>query len=170
MKIYISVDMEGISGINSPEYVTRDGRLYGVGQRLMTADVNAAVRGAFDGGADEVIVADMHGASGNLLVEELDPRALSPEERRELRRQIALAHETEELRQTGALYRLLSPFEGNDTAWITVSPDRREALFLLVRDRAQANAFPPLVRLRGLESRSICIFMCCRAGMRTRTL
>ena len=76
MKIYISVDMEGISGINSPEYVTRDGRLYGVGQRLMTADVNAAVRGAFDGGADEVIVADMHGASGNLLVEELDPRAL----------------------------------------------------------------------------------------------
>ena len=82
---------------------------------------------------------------------ELDPRALSPEERRELRRQIALAHETEELRQTGALYRLLSPFEGNDTAWITVSPDRREALFLLVRDRAQANAFPPLVRLRGLD-------------------
>ena len=76
MKIYISVDMEGISGINSPEYVLRDGRLYGVGQRLATADTNAAIRGAFDGGADEVIVADMHAASGNLLVEELDPRAL----------------------------------------------------------------------------------------------
>ena len=75
MKIYISVDMEGISGINNPEYVLRTERLYAVGQRLMTADVNAAVRGAFDGGADEVIVADMHGASGNLLVEELDPRA-----------------------------------------------------------------------------------------------
>ena len=75
MKIYISVDMEGISGINSHEYVLRTEKLYPTGQRLMTADVNAAVRGAFDGGADEVIVADMHGASGNLLVEELDPRA-----------------------------------------------------------------------------------------------
>lgn len=76
MKIYISVDMEGISGINSPDYVKLDGRLYAVGQRLATADTNAAVRGAFDGGADEVIVADMHGGSGNLLVESLDPRAL----------------------------------------------------------------------------------------------
>lgn len=76
MKIYISVDMEGISGINTPDYVLKDGRYYGIGQRLMTADANAAVRGAFDGGADEVIVADMHGTSGNLLVEELDPRAL----------------------------------------------------------------------------------------------
>ena len=75
MKIYLSVDMEGISGINSPEYVLKTEKLYSVGQRLMTADVNAAVRGAFDGGADEVIVADMHASSGNLLVEALDPRA-----------------------------------------------------------------------------------------------
>ena len=75
MKIYIAVDMEGISGINSHEYVVRTERLYPTGQRLMTADVNAAVRGAFDGGADEVIVADVHGASGNLLAEALDPRA-----------------------------------------------------------------------------------------------
>jgi len=75
MKIYISVDMEGISGINSPEYVLKDGRLYAAGQRLLTEDVNAAVRGAFDGGADEVIVADMHSVSGNILVEQLDPRA-----------------------------------------------------------------------------------------------
>lgn len=76
MKIYISVDMEGISGINCPDYVKVDSRLYPVGQRLLTADVNAAVRGAFDGGADEVIVADMHGGSGHILVEQLDPRAL----------------------------------------------------------------------------------------------
>lgn len=76
MKIYISVDMEGISGINSPEYVLRECIHYAAGQRLATADVNAAVRGAFDGGADEVIVADMHSISGNLLVEQLDPRAL----------------------------------------------------------------------------------------------
>ena len=75
MKIYISVDMEGISGICSPDYVISGRALYPTGQRLATADVNAAVRGAFDGGADEVIVADMHGASLNLLAEQLDPRA-----------------------------------------------------------------------------------------------
>lgn len=76
MKIYMAVDMEGISGINSPEYVLQTGRHYAAGQRLMTADVNAAVCGAFDGGADEVIVADVHAASGNILVEALDERAL----------------------------------------------------------------------------------------------
>jgi D-amino peptidase len=41
----------------------------------MTADVNAAIRGAFDGGADEVIVSDGHGNDRNILIEELDPRA-----------------------------------------------------------------------------------------------
>jgi D-amino peptidase len=41
----------------------------------MTGDVNAAIRGAFDGGADEVVVADGHGGGRNLLIEELDPRA-----------------------------------------------------------------------------------------------
>ena len=78
MKIYIAVDMEGISGISSPDYIMsgEPGRLAAVGQRLMTADVNAAVRGAFDGGATEVIVADVHCTSGNILVEEVDPRAL----------------------------------------------------------------------------------------------
>ncbi len=76
MRIYISVDMEGVSGISIPDYVLKDGQHYAAGQRLLTAEVNAAVRGAFDGGADEVIVADMHSTSGNILVEELDPRAL----------------------------------------------------------------------------------------------
>lgn len=76
MKIYISVDLEGISGVSSPEYVLRDGFFYSTAQRLLTADVNAAVRGAFDGGADEVIVADAHSNWANLLVEQLDPRAL----------------------------------------------------------------------------------------------
>ena len=68
--------MEGISGICSPEYVMTTGRFYTLGQKLMTADANAAVCGAFDGGADEVIVADMHGASCNILCDALDKRAL----------------------------------------------------------------------------------------------
>ncbi len=68
--------MEGISGVYSSEYVVRGERYYPLGQQLLTAEVNAAVRGAFDGGAREVIVADMHGMSGNMLVNELDERAL----------------------------------------------------------------------------------------------
>ena len=76
MRIYISVDMEGISGINTKEHVLKDSRLYPEGRKLMTEDVNAAVRGAFNGGADEVIVVDGHGSSNNLITELLDERAL----------------------------------------------------------------------------------------------
>ena len=45
-------------------------------RRWMTAEASAAVRGAFAGGADEVLVADSHGYYANLLADELDPRAL----------------------------------------------------------------------------------------------
>lgn len=76
MKIYITVDMEGISGINTKEHVLSDARLYGEARRMLTEDVNAAVRGAFNGGADEVIVMDAHGGSNNILTEQLDERAL----------------------------------------------------------------------------------------------
>ena len=41
----------------------------------MTNDVNAAIRGAFEGGANEVLVSDGHGSGRNILIEELDPRA-----------------------------------------------------------------------------------------------
>ena len=82
---------------------------------------------------------------------ELDPRGLTAEERAALRAQVAFANRTQQLRLYGALYRLLSPFEGNDTAWMTVSPDRSKALFTLVRALSQPNTPPPLVRLRGLD-------------------
>lgn len=76
MRIYISVDMEGISGITDRAYTSKGDPFYPVGQQLATADTNAAIRGAFDAGAKEVIVADMHANSYNLLVDQLDPRAL----------------------------------------------------------------------------------------------
>jgi D-amino peptidase len=41
----------------------------------MTGDVNAAIKGAFEGGADEVVVSDGHGGGKNVLIEALDPRA-----------------------------------------------------------------------------------------------
>jgi D-amino peptidase len=75
MKILIAADMEGISGVVHWDHVDEKHKEYARFRRLMTADVNAAIRGAFDGGASEIIVADGHGTARNILVEELDPRA-----------------------------------------------------------------------------------------------
>lgn len=75
LKVYISVDMEGISGVNSDNQTSAAGAEYGRARRLMVEDANAAIRGAFDGGASEVVVNDSHGSQRNLLPEDLDPRA-----------------------------------------------------------------------------------------------
>ena len=75
MKILVAVDMEGVSGVVHWDQVSPDHAEYGRFRRLMTAEVNAAVRGAFDAGADEVVVTDGHAYGRNLLIEELDPRA-----------------------------------------------------------------------------------------------
>jgi D-amino peptidase len=75
LKILIAVDMEGISGVTSWDHVNPAHAEYIRFRHMMTADVNAAVCGAFDGGASEVIIADGHWNSGNILVEEVDPRA-----------------------------------------------------------------------------------------------
>ena len=75
VKVYISSDMEGIAGLVSGTQVTAGDRDYSVGRRLMIAETNAAIAGAFDGGATEVLVNDSHGSQTNLLAEELDRRA-----------------------------------------------------------------------------------------------
>ena len=75
MKILVSADMEGISGVTLWSHVTPGHAEYGRFRKLMTADVNAAVRGAFMGGADEVTVSDGHWNGSNILIEELDPGA-----------------------------------------------------------------------------------------------
>jgi len=75
MKILIAADMEGITGVVNWDHVSAEHAEYSRFRRLMTGDVNAAIRGAFEGGAAEVIVTDGHGAGRNLLIEELDPRA-----------------------------------------------------------------------------------------------
>jgi D-amino peptidase len=76
MKILIAADMEGITGVTTWDQVTAGHFEYPRFRRLMTEDVNAAVRGAFDSGATEVFVTDGHAAGSNILIEELDPRAL----------------------------------------------------------------------------------------------
>jgi D-amino peptidase len=75
MKILIAVDMEGITGVTTWDQVTPGHAEYARFRKLMTQDVNAAVRGACDAGADEVIVADGHWNGSNILIEELDPHA-----------------------------------------------------------------------------------------------
>ncbi|WP_112246396.1 M55 family metallopeptidase [Kribbella monticola] len=76
MKVYISADMEGITGLVDAEDVQPPGRDYERGRVMMTEDVNAAVRGAFAAGASEVLVNDAHGPMRNLLPDLLDQRAV----------------------------------------------------------------------------------------------
>ncbi len=75
MRVLISADGEGVSGITSSEELVRGKPDYARFQTLMTADVNAAVDGAFAGGATQVVVNDSHWGMNNILIEELDPRA-----------------------------------------------------------------------------------------------
>jgi len=75
VKILVAADMEGITGVVEWEHVDSKHGEYGRFRKLMTGDVNAAIRGAFSAGASEVIVADGHGNGRNLLIEELDARA-----------------------------------------------------------------------------------------------
>ncbi len=74
-KVYISVDMEGISGVVGDDQTSAGQPEYGRSRKLMAEDANAAIRGAFAGGATEVVVNDSHGSQRNLLPEDLDPRA-----------------------------------------------------------------------------------------------
>lgn len=72
MKIYISADIEGISGIVNWNFTFQEGYEYTRGRKLMTEEVNAAVKGAKLAGATEILVNDSHGPMTNILIEELD--------------------------------------------------------------------------------------------------
>ncbi len=75
MKILIATDMEGITGVTTWDQVTPGHPEYARFRKQMTEDVNAAIRGACDGGAEGVIVADGHWNGSNILIEDLDVRA-----------------------------------------------------------------------------------------------
>jgi D-amino peptidase len=75
VKILISADIEGISGIVDMEQISPGARDYERARRLMTKEVNAVIEAAFEYGADEVIVSDSHHNNDNILIEELFPRA-----------------------------------------------------------------------------------------------
>jgi len=75
MKILIAADMEGITGVIHWDQVMPGHPEYSRFCKLMTGDVNAAIRGAFTGGATSVAVTDGHNNGRNILIEELDSRA-----------------------------------------------------------------------------------------------
>lgn len=75
MKILIAADMEGITGVTNWDQVDPDHSEYSRFRKLMTRDVNAAIEGAFEAGADQLVVTDGHASGTNILIEELDPRA-----------------------------------------------------------------------------------------------
>jgi D-amino peptidase len=75
MKIFISADIEGIGGVVRGEQSSRDAADYAHARKLMTAEVNSAIQGAFDGGATEVVVTDAHSIGLNLISDEVDERA-----------------------------------------------------------------------------------------------
>ena len=75
MKIYMMTDMEGVAGVAEWHQAKQaDTPAYRAAARWQTREINAAIAGAFDGGATEVIVNDSHFGGGNLVFDELDPR------------------------------------------------------------------------------------------------
>ncbi len=83
---------------------------------------------------------------------ELDLNRLSAEELEKVRGQIARVKQLRTTLLYGDFHRLLSPYEGDDTAWITVSQDKTEAVLMYVRSLARSGENPPMVRLRGLDA------------------
>jgi len=76
LKVFISVDMEGISGIVHSDQTTSGTAEYAAGRKWMAQDVNAAVEGALEAGATEVVINDSHGSMRNIDPDDLDPRAI----------------------------------------------------------------------------------------------
>ncbi|MGB8951415.1 MAG: M55 family metallopeptidase [Candidatus Aminicenantales bacterium] len=76
LKVFISVDMEGISGIVTSEECSRAaGDDYGYFRKIMTQEANAAVEGALAAGAAEIWVRDSHGSARNILPDLLHKQA-----------------------------------------------------------------------------------------------
>ncbi len=117
MRVFVSVDMEGVSGLVRWEDVVVRGQDYTRNRGLLTADANAAVAGAFEAGADEVVVEENHGVEDlcDLVIDEIDPRC------RVVR---------------GA---------GRPTATTMAALDRETDVVLLVGHHARAGSFPGIM-------------------------
>ena len=70
LKVYISVDMEGIAGVVTGDQLGPTGFEYERARQWMTAEALAAVAGARDAGATEIVVSDSHGNGESLLIDQ----------------------------------------------------------------------------------------------------
>ena len=75
LRVYISVDMEGITGLTHGDQVSQGGIDYGMARKWMTEEANAAIQGALQAGATEIVVNDSHGKMRNLILSDLHPLA-----------------------------------------------------------------------------------------------
>ncbi|MBI4408645.1 MAG: M55 family metallopeptidase [Gemmatimonadetes bacterium] len=71
LKVYISADMEGVAGAVTPEQLGPTGFEYQRFREFMTGEVLAAIAGAREAGATEIVISDSHGNGQNLLLEKL---------------------------------------------------------------------------------------------------
>lgn len=76
LKVFISVDMEGITGVANWEDVDRTGKDYDYFRRLMSKEANAAVEGALAAGATDIVVRDSHGSARNIFPDMLNEKAI----------------------------------------------------------------------------------------------
>ena len=75
LKVFISVDMEGLSGVVVGTEVSPNGPDYGHFRTIMAAETNAAIEGAALAGMTEFVVRDSHGNKNNLLPADVSPKA-----------------------------------------------------------------------------------------------
>lgn len=76
MKVFISCDIEGVSGVvDSRDQTSSEGKDYQRARELMTQEVNSVIEGAAQAGAKEILVNDSHGSMRNILIEKIHPAA-----------------------------------------------------------------------------------------------
>lgn len=75
LRVFVSVDMEGIGGVGTSAMTTTGGKDYATARALMTGEVNAVVAAVLEHGPADILVNDSHGDMQNVLHTELDPRA-----------------------------------------------------------------------------------------------
>lgn len=75
MKLYISVDMEGITGLPDYTYVDADKHNYERGRKIMTAETNYVIDAAFKFGYESILINDSHSKMNNILIDQLHPEA-----------------------------------------------------------------------------------------------
>jgi len=75
LKVFISVDMEGITGVIHWDEVDISNKEYEYFREIMTNEANAAIEGALNAGATEIVVRDAHDSARNLLPGKLHPEA-----------------------------------------------------------------------------------------------